>query len=83
MERTYTRIRTTRIRTFSVKLVEYYNRNADGAMTKTLTAEDYDLPTDSEELAALHDLLGKMLGCCDEGCPCWIAGYEKGREYQP
>lgn len=37
-----------------------------------------------DDAAAVHYWLGNhVLGCCDEHCPCVIAGYEKGREHQP
>jgi len=69
-------------RSMTVKFIECSWRDGAG-VTKTLTAANYDLPTDVAELEALHILLGEMLGCADEKCPCVAAGAQAQRERHP
>jgi len=70
------------IRSMTVKFIQHYPR-VDGALTMTLTAADYDLPTDVAELEALHVLLGEMLGCSDDSCPCYAAGEQAQMDRRP
>jgi len=69
-------------RSMTVKFVECSWRDGAG-VTKTLTAADYDLPTDPAELEALHDLTGRMLGCSDDSCPCVAMGEQAARDRRP
>lgn len=71
------------LRNLTVKFVEHYQRNADGVMTMTLTADGFDLPVDIAELEALHVLLGEMLRCADDSCPCYAAGEQAARDRRP
>jgi len=70
-------------RNLTMKVIEHYKHGAAGAMTRTLIAEPFDLPTDRAELEALHVLLGQMLQCSDDSCPCVAAGEQAQRDYRP
>jgi len=69
-------------RSMTVKFIRHYPR-VGGAMTMTLTADGYGLHLDPAEIAALHDLLGRMLQCSDDSCPCYAAGEQAQRERRP
>jgi len=71
------------LRTLTVKFVERYRRDSTGALIRIVEAEDYDLPGKLEEIEALHVLLGEMLGCSDDSCPCYAAGEQAQMDRRP
>ena len=71
----------TYVRNMTVKYVQSFER--DGAGETTLIAEDFDLHIDRAELEALHVLLGEMLRCADDSCPCYAAGEQAARDRRP